>query len=108
MHHWIPGAVMEFGGRAAPRAAIATALAVGAGWLSRRGAPRPRPRAQHDSAAPGGRHGAPSFSPVDEDLASAALAAELKADMLVMLTGGDFVGGNWGTPSDVPDGIVCV
>ncbi|MGW9116361.1 carbamate kinase [Streptomyces sp. NPDC055663] len=34
---------------------------------------------------------------VDKDLASAALAAELKADMLVMLTDGDFVSENWGT-----------
>ncbi|MFD0623356.1 hypothetical protein ACFQ2K_11630 [Streptomyces sanglieri] len=34
---------------------------------------------------------------VDKNLASAALAAELKADMLVMLTGGDFVSENWGT-----------
>lgn len=37
--------------------------------------------------------------PVDKDLASAALAAELKADILVMLTDGDFVGENWGTSS---------
>ncbi|MFF1356257.1 carbamate kinase [Streptomyces sp. NPDC058297] len=35
---------------------------------------------------------------VDKDLASAALAAELKADMLVMLTDGDYVSENWGTP----------
>ncbi|MGW1405559.1 carbamate kinase [Streptomyces sp. NPDC002403] len=35
---------------------------------------------------------------VDKDLASAALAAELEADMLVMLTDGDFVSENWGTP----------
>ncbi|WP_328323709.1 MULTISPECIES: carbamate kinase [unclassified Streptomyces] len=35
---------------------------------------------------------------VDKDLAGAALAAELKADMLVMLTDGDYVSGNWGTP----------
>ncbi|MFF1650096.1 hypothetical protein [Streptomyces sp. NPDC058240] len=34
---------------------------------------------------------------VDKDLASAALAAELEADMLVMLTDGDFVSENWGT-----------
>ncbi|MFF1685133.1 MULTISPECIES: carbamate kinase [unclassified Streptomyces] len=35
---------------------------------------------------------------VDKDLASAALAAELEADMLVMLTDGDYVSENWGTP----------
>ncbi|WP_406101339.1 carbamate kinase [Streptomyces sp. NBC_01003] len=35
---------------------------------------------------------------VDKDLASAALAAELKADMLIMLTDGDYVSENWGTP----------
>ncbi|MFB6784010.1 carbamate kinase [Streptomyces sp. NPDC056352] len=35
---------------------------------------------------------------VDKDLASAALAAELKAHMLVMLTDGDYVSENWGTP----------
>ncbi|MFE5022440.1 carbamate kinase [Streptomyces sp. NPDC056656] len=35
---------------------------------------------------------------VDKDLASAALAAELKADMLVMLTDGDYVSENWGSP----------
>ncbi|MFG3366946.1 carbamate kinase [Streptomyces sp. NPDC090032] len=35
---------------------------------------------------------------VDKDLASAALAAELKADMLVMLTDGGYVSENWGTP----------
>lgn len=35
---------------------------------------------------------------VDKDLASAALAAELAADMLVMLTDGDYVSENWGTP----------
>ncbi|WP_406428890.1 carbamate kinase [Streptomyces sp. NBC_00147] len=35
---------------------------------------------------------------VDKDLASAALAAELKADRLVMLTDGDYVSENWGTP----------
>ncbi|MDI3417747.1 carbamate kinase [Streptomyces luteolus] len=35
---------------------------------------------------------------VDKDLASAALAAELQADMLVMLTDGDYVSENWGTP----------
>jgi carbamate kinase len=35
---------------------------------------------------------------VDKDLASAALAAELGADMLIMLTDGDFVSENWGTP----------
>lgn len=34
---------------------------------------------------------------VDKDLASAALAAELKADILVMLTDGDYVSENWGT-----------
>jgi carbamate kinase len=35
---------------------------------------------------------------VDKDLASAALAAELKADTLIMLTDGDYVSENWGTP----------
>ncbi|MDI3405260.1 carbamate kinase [Streptomyces cavernicola] len=35
---------------------------------------------------------------VDKDAASAALAAELEADMLVMLTDGDYVSENWGTP----------
>ncbi|MFI0469714.1 hypothetical protein ACH347_37090 [Saccharopolyspora sp. 5N102] len=35
---------------------------------------------------------------VDKDLASAALAAELEADTLIMLTDGDFVSENWGTP----------
>ena len=35
---------------------------------------------------------------VDKDLASAALAAELGADMLIMLTDGDYVSENWGTP----------
>lgn len=35
---------------------------------------------------------------VDKDLASAALAAELKADTLVILTDGDYVCENWGTP----------
>ncbi|MFF2509020.1 carbamate kinase [Streptomyces sp. NPDC058067] len=35
---------------------------------------------------------------VDKDAASAALAAELKADMLIMLTDGDYVSENWGTP----------
>lgn len=35
---------------------------------------------------------------VDKDLASAALAAELKADVLIMLTDGDYVSENWGTP----------
>ncbi|MDQ2758219.1 MAG: carbamate kinase [Actinomycetota bacterium] len=35
---------------------------------------------------------------VDKDLASAALAAELKADILIMLTDGDYVSENWGTP----------
>lgn len=35
---------------------------------------------------------------VDKDLASAALAAELKADLLIMLTDGDYVSENWGTP----------
>lgn len=33
---------------------------------------------------------------VDKDLASAALAAELGADVLVMLTDGDYVSENWG------------
>lgn len=35
---------------------------------------------------------------VDKDLASAALAAELGADVLVMLTHGDYVSENWGSP----------
>ncbi|MET8468760.1 carbamate kinase [Streptomyces sp. NPDC006422] len=35
---------------------------------------------------------------VDKDLASAALAAELKADTLVMLTDAEYVSENWGTP----------
>ncbi|MGW9415280.1 carbamate kinase [Arthrobacter cupressi] len=35
---------------------------------------------------------------VDKDAASAALAAELEADTLIMLTDGDFVSENWGTP----------
>lgn len=35
---------------------------------------------------------------VDKDLASAALAAEIGADTLVMLTDGDYVSENWGTP----------
>ena len=35
---------------------------------------------------------------VDKDLASAALAADLDADLLVMLTDGDFVSESWGTP----------
>ena len=35
---------------------------------------------------------------VDKDLASAALAAELDADTLIMLTDGDYVSENWGTP----------
>jgi carbamate kinase len=35
---------------------------------------------------------------VDKDLASAALAADLEADMLIMLTDGDFVSQDWGTP----------
>ncbi|MEA5453769.1 carbamate kinase [Sinomonas sp. JGH33] len=35
---------------------------------------------------------------VDKDLASAALAAELEADTLIMLTDGDFVSENWGSP----------
>ncbi|QIK64322.1 carbamate kinase [Leucobacter viscericola] len=35
---------------------------------------------------------------VDKDAASAALAADIKADMLIMLTDGDFVSENWGTP----------
>jgi len=35
---------------------------------------------------------------VDKDLASAALAADLDADVLVMLTDGDYVSEDWGTP----------
>lgn len=35
---------------------------------------------------------------VDKDLASAALAADLEADTLIMLTDGDFVSQDWGTP----------
>ncbi|MFD7292941.1 carbamate kinase [Streptomyces sp. NPDC059897] len=35
---------------------------------------------------------------VDKDLASAALAAELKADTLVMLTDAEYVSEHWGTP----------
>ncbi|MBB3040961.1 carbamate kinase [Nocardioides soli] len=35
---------------------------------------------------------------VDKDLASAALAAEIGADVLIMLTDGDYVSENWGTP----------
>ncbi|MFH8250632.1 carbamate kinase [Microbacterium sp. B2969] len=35
---------------------------------------------------------------VDKDLASAALAAELDADLLIMLTDGDYVSEAWGTP----------
>ncbi|MCL2551608.1 MAG: carbamate kinase [Actinomycetia bacterium] len=35
---------------------------------------------------------------VDKVLASAALAADLGADMLIMLIDGDFVSENWGTP----------
>lgn len=35
---------------------------------------------------------------VDKDQASAALAAEIDADMLIMLTDGDYVSENWGTP----------
>jgi len=35
---------------------------------------------------------------VDKDLASAALAAEIGADTLIMLTDGDFVSQDWGTP----------
>ncbi|MDN5766959.1 MAG: carbamate kinase [Humibacillus sp.] len=35
---------------------------------------------------------------VDKDLASAALAAELDADTLIMLTDSDYVSENWGTP----------
>jgi carbamate kinase len=35
---------------------------------------------------------------VDKDQASAALASEIKADMLIMLTDGDYVSENWGTP----------
>jgi carbamate kinase len=36
---------------------------------------------------------------VDKDLASAALAADLKADTLIMLTDGDYVSENWGAPN---------
>lgn len=35
---------------------------------------------------------------VDKDQASAALAAEIGADVLIMLTDGDYVSENWGTP----------
>ncbi|QIK61956.1 carbamate kinase [Leucobacter viscericola] len=35
---------------------------------------------------------------VDKDLASAALAADLSADTLIMLTDGEYVSENWGTP----------
>lgn len=35
---------------------------------------------------------------VDKDLASAVLAAEIGADTLIMLTDGDYVTENWGTP----------
>lgn len=35
---------------------------------------------------------------VDKDAASAALAAEIGADALIMLTDGDYVTENWGTP----------
>lgn len=35
---------------------------------------------------------------VDKDLASAALAAEVGADTLIMLTDGDYASENWGTP----------
>ena len=35
---------------------------------------------------------------VDKDAASAALAAEIGADTLIMLTDGDYVTENWGTP----------
>lgn len=35
---------------------------------------------------------------VDKDLASASLAAEIGADTLIMLTDGDYVTENWGTP----------
>lgn len=35
---------------------------------------------------------------VDKDQASAALAAEVGADVLIMLTDGDYVSENWGTP----------
>lgn len=35
---------------------------------------------------------------VDKDLASATLAAEIGADTLIMLTDGDYVTENWGTP----------
>lgn len=35
---------------------------------------------------------------VDKDLASAALAADIGADTLIMLTDGDYVSENWGTP----------
>ncbi|MEO6790535.1 MAG: carbamate kinase, partial [Ornithinibacter sp.] len=36
---------------------------------------------------------------VDKDLASAALGAELGADTLIMLTDGDYVSQDWGTPN---------
>ncbi|UWF78219.1 hypothetical protein [Microbacterium neungamense] len=35
---------------------------------------------------------------VDKDLASAALAADIQADTLIMLTDGDYVSEDWGTP----------
>jgi len=35
---------------------------------------------------------------VDKDLASAALAAQIGADTLIMLTDGDYVTEGWGTP----------
>ncbi|TNM49545.1 carbamate kinase [Nocardioides albidus] len=35
---------------------------------------------------------------VDKDLASAALAEQIEADVLIMLTDGDYVSENWGTP----------
>jgi carbamate kinase len=35
---------------------------------------------------------------VDKDLASAALTADIEADTLIMLTDGDYVSENWGTP----------
>jgi len=45
-----------------------------------------------------GRRQAGMQAVVDKDLASAALAAELGADTLIMLTDGDYVSENWGTP----------
>jgi len=46
----------------------------------------------------GGRRQSGMQAVVDKDLASAALAAELGADTLVMLTDGDYVSEDWGTP----------